>query len=268
MQQDGEALYDAAMDVMESDPDMPREIIKQWLTSASQKGHIRAAHRLGSMCEEDQDHVQALKYYQIAARAGHACACFDVGICCFIGIGEGTPRAAFGWFLCAAYEEHPRGQFAVGWCYETGHGITNNHERALYWYEKAAKNHDPHGRIALARFYIDGEHTSQNHTKGFALLLASAEEQLPIAEYGVGLCYDFGYGVEVNPTVAVAWYTRAANQGLVDAQYNLGICYKYGTGVDRSTHLALQWFHRAALQGDVQAREHILEMNGQHFRPK
>ena len=105
----------------------------------------------------------------------------------------------------------------LGWCYEKGYGVKQDHTEAVKWYRKAAEQGDAQ------------------------------------AQFNLGWCYDNGYGVKQDYAEAVKWYRKAAEQGDADAQYNLGLCYAEGKGVKQDHTEAVKWFRKAAEQGHADA---------------
>ena len=95
-------------------------------------------------------------------------------------------KNAFREFKTEANRGHARAQFALGFMYYNGQGITRNYAEAAKWYRKAAE----HG-------------------------IADAQSRL-------GFMYANGLGVPRNYAAASKWYRKAAKQGNATAQFNLG----------------------------------------------
>lgn len=89
-------------------------------------------------------------------------------------------------------------QLNLGYCYNTGQGVTKDEVEAVKWYRKAAEQGN-----------------------------AQAQDSL-------GVCYSNGYGVAKDNAEAVKWYRKAAEQGYAEAQLNLGWCYSNGFGVTQN----------------------------------
>ena len=111
------------------------------------------------------------------------------------------------------------GQYNLGVCYETGDGVQQNYEKALYWYKKAA---------------------DQGYAK---------------AQYNMGVCVYNGYGTPSDHTEAARLFLLSANQGDMYAQYNMGVCYYMGDGVEQNIIAAVKWFQKAAQQGHPEAKK-------------
>ena len=106
-------------------------------------------------------------------------------------------------------------QFSLGWLYEDGRGVTQNHKEAVKWYRKAA------------------------------------EQGYEDAQFNLGLMYSQGKGVLQDYKEAVKWYRKAAEQGFEDAQFNLGVMYMNGQGVLQNNIYAYIWVNIAASSGNA-----------------
>ena len=121
------------------------------------------------------------------------------------------------WFRKAAEQGHVYAQYNLGYCYDSGEGVTQNYEEAAKWYRKAAEQ----GRVE--------------------------------AQFSLGCCYYSGEGVTQNYKEAVTWYRLAAEQGNAGAQYNLGGLFYFGRGVPQNDQKAREWWQKAAEQGNQDA---------------
>ena len=110
-------------------------------------------------------------------------------------------------------------QYDVGYRYEKGRGIDEDHELAFSWYQKAA------------------------------------EQGLDKAQYKVGIYYMEGQGVDEDPHKAKDWLQKSANQGYPPAQYQLGKFY--ANSDDQNYELALDWLHKARDNGYTPATKEI-----------
>ncbi len=89
-------------------------------------------------------------------------------------------------------------QLNLGFIYDNGQGVLQNHTKAVRWYEKAAK---------------------QGHAK---------------AQYYLGNIYSNGQGTPQNYATAVEWYEKAAKQGFIKAHRLLGAMYANGNGAPQN----------------------------------
>jgi TPR repeat protein len=62
----------------------------------------------------------------------------------------------------------PADEYAFGKRYDTGDGVPQNLDYALYWYHRAADEGDPRAQLALAAHYVRGAGTAQDLVLGYA----------------------------------------------------------------------------------------------------
>jgi len=115
------------------------------------------------------------------------------------------------------------GQYNLGVCYETGDGIEQNYESAVYWYSKAAEAGHPKAQYNLGVCLYNGFGADVNYEEAAKLFRLSAQQGDMYAQYNLGVCYYMGYGVEQNSVKAAEWLTKAAEQGHPQAKAALGI---------------------------------------------
>ena len=66
------------------------------------------------------------------------------------------PQLCFRWQLAAATQEHVESMCRTGYDYDTGRGVEQNEESALYWYTKAAEKGQKNAQHNLGAFYEFG----------------------------------------------------------------------------------------------------------------
>jgi TPR repeat protein len=160
-----------------------------------QLNHGRAAialarFNLGRMYAEgsdlEKDSLQALFWYQQAARQGHAQAQFDLGVIYAAGDGvEKDARTAAFWYRLAAEQGHAAACLSLGILYARGEGVKQDSTLAVHWYRRAAER-----GYAEAQFYL-------------------------------GVMYANGDGVERDAEMAAFWYGEAGRQGHAPALFFL-----------------------------------------------
>ena len=109
-------------------------------------------------------------------------------------------------------------QYNLGYAYDLGEGVPQNHVEAIRWWREAAE---------------------QGHAA---------------AQYNLGLAYFKGEGVPQNFRMGVQWFTKAGEQGNADAQLLLGAAYATALGVPQNNRVAVQWLTKAGEQGNVDAQ--------------
>lgn len=117
------------------------------------------------------------------------------------------------WYRRAAEQGNAAAQFNLGWMYDDGRGVPEDHAEAVKWYRRAAK-----------------------------------QGNAP-AQHNLGAMYERGQGVREDHAEALKWYRRAAEQGNASSQFNLGLMYAKGRGVSGDFVAAYMWLDLAAAQG-------------------
>jgi len=192
----------------------------------------------------------------------------------------------FDWLLKKAETGDMLCQYNVGFCYETGTGVSCDINKAKEWYKKASEQYSDEAKKALKRLLSQDE-----VIEDFIYcpeLVAKAKGGDPIAQYKLAGFYDRGEGVVLDKKQAISLYRKAADQGnekaldaLPDccysilqksasteafqglrdlsakgnsrAQYLLGLCYINGEGVSQSNSEAVEVFLLSARQGNRDA---------------
>ena len=128
---------------------------------------------------------------------------------------KGDFAAALREWSALAEQGNTLAQFSLGWLYEDGRGVTQDHKEAVKWYRKAA------------------------------------EQGFEDAQFNLGLMYSQGKGVLQDYKEALKWYRKAAEKGLGNAQFNLGVMYMKGQGVPQNNIYAYIWANIAASNGNA-----------------
>ncbi len=110
----------------------------------------------------------------------------------------------------AADQGDARAQLYLGYMYDSGRGVPQDHAEALRWYRKAAEQGDTFAQLKLGVMYGEGQSVPQDHAE------------------------------------ALKWYGKAAAQGNAGAQLNLGVMYGHGQGVPQDYVQAHMWSNLAA----------------------
>lgn len=109
----------------------------------------------------------------------------------------------------AAHLGNTEAMLRMGWLYEMGRGVAQDHDEAFRWFRKAALTGCPIGQSRLGSLYL------------------------------------LGHGVPRDPIEAAKWYLKAAQQGDVDSQRLLGYLYFTGQGVAQNYVEASFWLSLA-----------------------
>ena len=211
-------------------------------------------HNEGIRYYNSQNYEEAAKWFRKAAEQGHVYAQYNLGYC--YDSGEGVTQnyeEAAKWYRKAAEQGRVEAQFSLGCCYYSGEGVTQNHEEAAKWFRKAAEQGHASAQHNLGCCYDFGEGVTQNHEEAAKWYRKAAEQGRVEAQFSLGCCYYSGEGVTQNYKEAVTWYRLAAEQGNAGAQYNLGGLFYFGRGVPQNDQKAREWWQKAAEQGNQDA---------------
>jgi len=155
----------------------------------------------------------------------------------------------------AAEQGHANAQFSLGSMYMDGHGVSQDHVRAVEWFRKSANQGYADAQFNLGVMYQNDHGVSQDHVRAVEWYRKSANQGHADAQYNLGVMYQNGHGVSQDHVRAVEWYRKSANKGNAGAQYNLGVMYWNGHGVSQDHVRAVEWFTKAANQGHANAQK-------------
>lgn len=176
------------------------------------------------------------------------------------------------WYRAAAEHGDADAQYALGFMYDNGKGVQQNHTTAADWYNKAAEQGETAAQSSLGLAYLNGQGIPQNYAKAAQWLSRAAERGSVAAQYDLGLMYARGQGVSRSYVEAAQWFSRAAEQGYADAQFDLGVMYANGGGAARDDVEACKWWILARADsgsGDAAYTMSLDKLNGSaaHMTP-
>lgn len=117
--------------------------------------------------------------------------------------------------IVKAENGNPVSQFFLGFCYDNGEGIPQDHREAVTWYRRAAEQGDSNAR------------------------------------YELGFYYKMGQGVEEHNEQTVKWFEKAARQGSVEASFFSGFAMPKRTVCRRASSMPMRgsaWLPPATIQ--------------------
>lgn len=161
------------------------------------------------------------------------------------GFDQDDDKAAQ-WFERAAIQNFARSQFALGWMYLHGRGVSEDIEKATGLFRQAAEQGLPEAQYFLGVRYKRGEGAPQDYTQAAHWYLLAAESGWPSAQNDLSALYAQGLGVPQDDAKAFYWAEKAARSGIPNAQFNLALYYQEGKGVERNMNASLMWAKRAA----------------------
>ena len=236
------------------------------LDALAAAGDAGAQYALGVSWEHgpawvENDCVEAVKWFRLAAEQGHARAQASLGE--MYRSGRGVPKddgEAARWDRLAANQGLPEAQFNLGFMYFTGRGVRQDDEEADAWCRRAAEQGLARAQDRLGSVYATGRGVPQDDAEAVRWYRLAADQGSVEAQSNLAAAYATGRGVPQDDAEAVRWYRLAADQGSVEAQSNLAAAYFTGRGVRQNDEKAAAWCRRAAEQGLAEAQERLAEL--------
>lgn len=196
-----------------------------------------------------KDYTKAFIFFKLAAENGSYLGMYYYAW--MLKYGQGTEVnlvEAATWFEKSS-KGCPDGQFELGVCYEFGHGVVKNLQKAVELYKSAAERGCANAQLEFSNCLFKGNGITQDTAEALLWLRKAAEKGLAKAQsiLGYRLCY--GHEINQDTTEGFMWLEKAANAGFVPAMVEIGQCYGDGIGVPKDVSKAIIWYERAANQG-------------------
>ena len=203
-----------------------------------------------------QDYARAFELARTLAQGGNREAQFALGWLFEKGLGvsRDDKQAALS-YQQAAQQGQVNAQLRLGAMYETGRGVDRNDEQAFYWYRKAGEQGDPEAQNDVGLMYLLGKGTKQSDFDAAVWFSKAADRNNAKALKNLGDMYYVGRGVRRDEQEAFQRYQQAAEQKYADAEYNVGFWYESGRRpVHRDYEQAAEWYRKAAEHGSLKAQ--------------
>ncbi len=206
------------------------------LRARAEKDDLEAQNTLGNAYANAllglrQDHVEALKWYRLAADKGFAPAQFNLALA--YELGRGVPadeREAFKYYRLSAEQGFATALFNVGNMYAAGRGVGQDLFESVIWYRQAADKGLVEAQFNLGLAYEAGRGVRQDENQAARWYRQAAERGYPLALYNLGLLFEDGRGVAKDEAAAAGLYRAAAELGIASAQNNYGLMLLEGRG--------------------------------------
>lgn len=235
------------------------------LSAQSDSEKIISTYNQGVDYERKADYKNALALFKQAYALGEYYFS-PMKIAEFYALGKGVPEdvtESSKWLMIAANNGNAKAQTMVGDLYYYGMGgKTQSLSESAKWYIKAAQQDYPDGQFKIALAYLDGEGITQSNSQGLMWLRKAADNNHPDAQDALAIIYGFGKnGVQKDMNEFVKWALKAAENGNPQSQYRAGSIYLNGLGgIKSDKNKAIEWFKKAAAQGDQQAIQKLSEL--------
>jgi len=246
----------------------------QWYDKAATLEHPEAQYRLALMSLQDRlsDATVAARGQELLLQAAkhnvrdaqlQLAMAYEQGRW---GFAKDLTQAV-NWYRKAALNELPLAQYALGFLYERGRGVTGDLPLAAHWYQRAAENGLTVAQYHLGLMYLDGKGVGKEVVKARNWLAKAGDKGHLNAQLQLGLMYEDGLlsntDWDANYQEALRWYKKAASQGSADGQMAVGTFYMMGWGVDQNFVEAYRWLQPSAKQGNEAAITWLKHLQGQ-----
>lgn len=232
----------------------------KYLQKGVDKKYPPACNTLGYMYLQGVDKIfkdsaEAVKLFEIGANEKDTNCLTNLGWCYDYGEGvEQNHKKAFDLYLEAAYLGNIKAMSNVGYSYRHGQGCEKNPKKCIEWLAKSSELGDPSGQQNLGFCYEIGFGVKEDKNSAFRLFMNAAESGYGPACNNVGFCYENGYGVKKDLNSAFYWYKKGAEQNHARSMTYVGFFYLKGLVVKQNTESAIEWFNKAIKLGDSEAK--------------
>ena len=151
--------------------DQPKDISR--LLAAATTGSAEAELAVGEAFMRGTrgapvDYPLAIRWLQLASKAGSATAAMDIGRMALEGKGvEQNTQAAIAWGLLAERRGNPLADVLIAHAYETMYPGQDSIRKSLPYWEKAAEGGVQSAQISVAAVYLMGGPVPQNQEKAY-----------------------------------------------------------------------------------------------------
>lgn len=226
--------------------DDPVESLK-WYKMAADQGSPIAQQIVGSMYYvgkgTEVNYTEAYNWYKKSAEKSNAEALYMLGYMYAEGKGvDVNKEEAFNYYLKSAKQGHSTAQNNLAYAFEYGIGTEKNKDSAFYWYNMSAAAENRYGIENLARCFFYGDLIERNGK--IALGYAMKVSQYPLNQMLIGDIYYCGIDVPVDYKLALNWYLKAYGKvSKIDGKIGR-IYYKGGNGVTSDYQKAISYFEK------------------------
>lgn len=124
-----------------------------------------------------------------------------------------------------------------------------DYEQAKYWYERAVLHNNRTSMHGLGYLYEHGLGVTQDHKKAIELYEKSGNAGYVDAMFNLGLIYKEGTGTPQDYVKAKYWFKKAAESGDAEAMVYLGNLYLIGDSIMQDRNEAIFWFKKSCEAG-------------------
>jgi len=149
-------------------------------------------------------------------------------------------------FIPLARDGDARAQRNLGYLYEKGKGVPQNHIEAVKWYRMAAEQGDAVAQFNLAIMYYNGAGVVRNYQQAAVWFRKAADQGYIKAQFSLGTMESTGRGVLVDLAQAHMWFTLAETNGNRNARIALHNLTRRMTPaqLERARHMREEWMKK------------------------
>ena len=215
-----------------------------YLRKSAIQNNALAQYTLGVVHERgkgvDQDVVTSLKWFFIAAEAGHKQAqLFTKELRPNITTKQVQAAQNLATYFndavmlykASIVKKKPEWQYKLGYLFEEGLGVDKDHAEAIHWYKLAHDQKHIPAHVALGKLYFAGLGVERDAIRAVELFTMSSDNGNPDGHYYLGYAYETASGVTQNLEEAYELYLLAAEQDHELALLRLGLMFRNGINI-------------------------------------
>jgi len=224
----------------------------------------------------EKNYAEALKWYQLAAKARNPSALCALGLAyefhpddLKVKDRRKAAELAVSHYRAAADAGNPYGMQNLASCYKNGYGVGEDLEQAEAWYIRCLELRPDHGTAHNNYATLLRKQFDEAKAKDRAIEAAALRERFLMhfqkgadlgnsyAERNLAYCYLEGLLPDPDHRLAYRYFDSAANHGDIIAHRELGGMLQKGIGVPVTYQEAAYHYRIAALAGDAPALERL-----------
>lgn len=230
---------------------------RSWLLKASELGNPSASYIIAKEIStaNASNHEEVEHFLEVACRAHHAAACYDLGLLRFRrSRTQKAAEEAVELIRQAAKKGVAQASCTLGEIYIKGGVIPSDHREAAKWFKVASDAGLSNAHFNLACLYARGDGVVTDLRQAAKYFELSALAGHIIAAYNTAIFYRDGKGFERDLSKAILWFRKAGENNVVPAQVALGKLLSSDLPGMKDQREARLWLERASAAGDVEGQ--------------
>lgn len=216
---------------------------------------IDMLHTKGFEALSNQDYVEAIKYYQLAAAKGSANSMNDLGYIYEAIEGFVDSKLSFEWYTRGVEAGSPHAANGLANCYMDGLGTEPDINKAIELYEQSAAGGVSYGHYNLGVLYYEAKHVEQNYEKALTHFESAIDLGFECHNY-VGVLLE----QKEDYKNAYKAYKAGAKYKDTDCAFNLARLHELGHGCKQDPRKALSYYMDSVKWGTANAHLELRRM--------